>query len=130
MTFVGGCSPPEARPADLPGGADLLGVWKVEAFGEDPPQRVHFMPDGNFQVNEGPDGRINYDGKWTVEEGERLLVAYGEREEDCPLVLGAYQFVVDEDRIELTESLDECRRRRDRWVQGLSREETAAERME
>lgn len=118
---LGGCRMREAEPGDLSGGQELVGAWSVPAVGEAQAQRVHFFSDGSFLVDEGPDGTVEHVGYWTVEDNERLIVAYWDWAEICPLLPGAYEFAVSGDRLELTEISDDCEQRQATWPQAWSR---------
>lgn len=118
-----GCGVEEARPGELPGGQDVVGAWHIPAVGDTPAQRVHFFGDGRFVVDEGVDGDIEHVGIWTVENASRLIVAYWEWAEVCPLLPGAYRFEASGDGLNLTEVQDECEERRVAWTQTLTRVE-------
>lgn len=128
--ILAGCERVDEAPGDLPGGEEIVGAWRVPAVGEIPAQQVHFSNGRRFDVDVGLDGTEEYSGQWTVEDG-RLVVAYWENADKCPLIPGAYRFVIEEDRLALTEVLDECEERRESWGQApLARVEEPRDREE
>lgn len=111
LALLFGCARSEG-PADQPEGQEVVGVWQFSPAERAAPAQIDFRPDGEFTLVAAVGDPVEFHGQWTVDEEERLVLAYNDDAAACPAVPGLYLIDPGGDRLEFSVVSDECQERR------------------